>query len=104
MPQQITPKLSEKPHPNLSAPPGTKMYDPATLDDGRGGCFVAYGIQHGPLAPSGSREPGRFRVRYVPAHVAAVDLAWMPPDRNREPCHLATDEEIAQYHREGGQP
>jgi hypothetical protein len=102
MPQTVNPQPSTtKRHPNVDAPPGTMMLDPATCDDGRGGCYVAYAIQTGPLAPGSA---GGVRVRYVSAAIAAVDLSWTREDPNRAPPRLATDEEIAQYHAEGGQP
>lgn len=86
MPQNVNPKPSTKGHPNVQAPAGTMLYDPATCDDGNGGA------------------PGRIRVRYVRADVAAEHLSWYPTDKGIPAPRLATDEEIATYRAAGGRP
>lgn len=89
MPQNLTPKSSDVPHPYTLAPAGTKLLDPAslTLPDG-GGPFVALPI-----------ETGGVRVRRLPAALAAELLAWTPPLNSvagDAQARLATDEEVAE--------
>jgi hypothetical protein len=104
MAQNVNPIESAQAHPNLGAPPGTKRYTVESCDDGGGGCFIAYPIPaHSHLDTRQVGQPlaqaGQVRVRYVPAGVAAVDLAWS----STSPApRLATDEEIEQYRREHG--
>lgn len=103
MPQNVNPKPSTKGHPNVQAPAGTMLYDPATCDDGNGGAYLAYPIDHRPNVGDGG-APGRIRVRYVRADVAAEHLSWYPTDKGIPAPRLATDEEIATYRAAGGRP
>jgi hypothetical protein len=98
MPQNVNPQPGTKPHPNIQAPPGTKLYAPATCNDGNGGCYVVYGVKEGP------HRPAHSRVRYVNAAIAAEHLSWAPELEDRTKPRLATDEEIAAYRAAGGQP
>jgi hypothetical protein len=102
MPQNIVPKLSDKPHPNLVAQTeGAKLYDVESCKAPDGSDpILAFEILDSPIR---GKVGGGWTVRQVPARVAAEVLAWTAPGDPR--ARLATDEEAEEYRRtHGGRP